>query len=33
MMTSQLSQPRVSISARDMGKNGAVPNRAAQYLR
>src|SRR5882757_2155431 len=32
-MTSQLSQPSKSISARDMGKNGAVPKRAAQYRR
>src|SRR5882757_4449357 len=32
-MTSQLSQPRRSISARDMGRNGAVPKRSAQYRR
>src|SRR6188508_1668101 len=33
MMTSQLSQPSSSISARDIGRNGAVPKREAQYLR
>src|SRR5262245_31454931 len=33
MMMSQLSQPNCSISARDMGRNGAVPKRDAQYLR
>src|SRR2546423_1767564 len=33
MMMSQLSQPKASISARDMGKNGAVPKRSAQYRR
>src|ERR1019366_2792376 len=30
---SQLSQPSSSISARDMGRNGAGPKRAAQNLR
>src|SRR6516225_1445579 len=33
MMTSQLSQPSSSISARDIGRNGARPKRAAQCLR
>src|SRR5438105_13496188 len=33
MMMSQLSQPKASISARDMGRNGAVPKRSAQYRR
>ena len=32
-MTSQLSQPSSSISARDMGSTGAVPKRSAQYFR
>src|SRR5678816_3737957 len=32
-MTSQLSQPSSSISARVVGKNGAMPNRLAQYGR
>src|SRR5215211_4392494 len=32
-MTSQLSQPSSSISARDVGRNGATPNRCAQYGR
>src|SRR5262249_46546595 len=32
-MTSQLSQPSSSISARVVGKNGAIPNRFAQYGR
>src|SRR3954468_2168596 len=32
-MTSQLSQPSSSISARDMGSTGAMPKRSAQYLR
>src|SRR3982074_3089541 len=32
-MTSQLSQPKTSISARDMGRNGAVPKRSAQWRR
>jgi hypothetical protein len=31
--TSQLSQPSSSISARVVGKNGAMPNRFAQYGR
>src|SRR5258708_38527523 len=31
--TSQLSQPSSSISARDVGKNGAMPKRSAQYGR
>src|SRR5580698_1084270 len=30
---SHASQPSVSISARDIGRNGAVPNRCAQCLR
>src|SRR6266404_5152062 len=33
MMMSQLSQPSDSISCRVIGRNGAVPNRSAQYLR
>jgi hypothetical protein len=33
MMTSQLSQPNASISARVRGNTGATPNRAAQYFR
>src|SRR5690349_9730216 len=33
MMTSQESQPSCCISSRDMGRNGATPKRAAQYLR
>src|SRR5437763_5731396 len=33
MMTSQLSQPRPSISSREVGRYGAVPKRAAQCLR
>src|SRR5438477_7613334 len=32
-MTSQLSQPSSSISARVVGRNGAIPNRCAQYGR
>jgi hypothetical protein len=32
-MMSQESQPSLSISARDMGRNGAVPKRLAQYGR
>lgn len=32
-MTSHESQPSASISARDMGRNGATPKRLAQYLR
>src|SRR5262245_44621101 len=32
-MTSQLSQPSSSSSARDAGRNGATPNRCAQYGR
>src|SRR5882672_6601301 len=32
-MMSQLSQPSSSISARVVGKNGAMPNRFAQYGR
>ena len=32
-MISQLSQPRSSISARVVGRNGAIPNRFAQYGR
>src|SRR5882724_4265261 len=32
-MTSQESQPSASISARDTGRNGAAPKRAAQNLR
>jgi hypothetical protein len=32
-MTSHASQPSSSISARDIGRNGAVPNRCAQCLR
>src|SRR5688572_13585819 len=32
-MMSQLSHPSASISARDIGRNGAGPKRAAQYLR
>src|SRR3954453_12761962 len=31
--TSQLSQPSSSISARVVGRNGAIPNRFAQYGR
>jgi hypothetical protein len=31
MMVSQLSQPSWVISARFIGKNGAVPKRCAQY--
>src|ERR1044071_1471769 len=32
-MTSQLSQPSSSISARVVGRNGAIPKRCAQYGR
>src|SRR3982074_1072566 len=32
-MTSQESQPSVSISARDIGRKGAMPKRCAQCLR
>src|SRR6476469_10231458 len=32
-MMSQLSQPSLSISSRDIGRNGAVPKRAAQCFR
>src|SRR5579863_2986336 len=32
-MTSQLSQPSASISAREVGRTGAVPKRSAQCLR
>src|SRR3990170_4872580 len=33
MMTSHESQPRASISARDIGRKGAMPKRCAQCLR
>lgn len=32
MMMSQESQPRASISARDIGNCGAMPKHSAQYL-